>query len=106
MAWCETPDCFYVELVPCLRDNGTVDRARTASETSSEKEEQPTTGESWAVCPSCGKPGQRLGSYRLDDGRGRYACDRCDIVWWVLIENGGDAAETADDVASVLAESR
>jgi hypothetical protein len=45
-----------------------------------------------SLCPTCGDPGERQGTYRLADGRGRFACQRCSIVWWAPIEHVGDVA--------------
>lgn len=37
-----------------------------------------------AICPDCGATSARLGSFTLDDGRGRFQCPRCDRVFWSL----------------------
>jgi hypothetical protein len=59
LAWCDSPTCGRADVV----DEAMIRR-----------------GAATANCPTCGDPGERLGTYRLDDGRGRFACNRCDIV--------------------------
>ncbi len=37
-----------------------------------------------AICPDCNASATRLGTFTLDDGRGRFECPRCRRVFWSL----------------------
>lgn len=48
-----------------------------------------------AICPDCNASSTRLGTFALDDGRGRYECSQCGRVFWSLPGQTG-APRSAD----------